>query len=330
MLYINNNGNVYTIDSSKRVEGTGIIAKKEAYNSLLDGEYIHCNKRIDGVKKNLYASFDIYYMNGEKLTSLPLIDDKKKCRYNEMLKMVDLLNAKNSSTEFMVKTHYYKNDIYDDCKEILTNHRKFPYEIDGLIFTPAKLAVYSYYPSMPVEIKTDMTWNSVFKWKPPEQNTIDFLVRFIGDVKKDGFKYRKFGLYIADKNMLNDYNIKNVLNESWQGTENEFVKNQALDQGLTIGDRITIVKDPYRKHLGTQDELLNKYMLYYDDIVKVLKSDEIATIIKIKLKDFTTLNLMERIIKSSVDIMKHVISLSNKGLGVEEKKTSWNANKHEF
>jgi hypothetical protein len=225
LLYINNNGNVYTIDSSKRVEGTGIIAKKEAYNSLLDGEYIHCNKRIDGVKKNLYASFDIYYMNGEKLTSLPLIDDKKKCRYNEMLKMVDLLDVKNSSTEFMVKTHYYKNDIYDDCKEILTNHRKFPYEIDGLIFTPAKLAVYSYYPSMPVEIKTDMTWNSVFKWKPPEQNTIDFLVRFIGDVKKDGFKYRKFGLYIADKNMLNDYNIKNVLNIRYKYTNLEALNN---------------------------------------------------------------------------------------------------------
>jgi hypothetical protein len=138
LLYINNKGNVYTIDSSKRVEGTGIIAKKEAYNSLLDGEYIHCNKRIDGVKKNLYAAFDIYYLNGEKLTSLALIDEKKKCRYNEMLKMVDLLNVKNSSVEFMVKTHNYNNDIYNDCKDILTNHRKYPYEIDGLIFTPAK------------------------------------------------------------------------------------------------------------------------------------------------------------------------------------------------
>ena len=233
LLYINNKGNVYTIDSSKRVEGTGIIAKKEAYNSLLDGEYIHCNKRIDGVKKNLYASFDIYYMNGEKLTSLPLIDEKKKCRYNEMLKIKDLLNVKNSSIEFMVKTHNYNNDIYKDCKEILTNHHKFPYEIDGLIFTPAKLAVYSYYPSMPVEIKPDMSWNSVFKWKPPEQNTIDFLIRYISDNKIDGFKYRKFGLYVADKNMLNDYTIKNVLNIRYKHSNltslNEYLETTEKD-----------------------------------------------------------------------------------------------------
>ena len=212
LLYINGNGDVYTIDSSKRVEGTGIKANKDAYNSLIDGEYVHCNKRIDGVKRHLYAAFDIYFLNGEKLTSLPLMGDKHKCRYNEMLKLDKLLDVKKSNIDFMVKKHNYSKDIYKENKNILTNHKKLPYEIDGLIFTPAKLAVYSYYPTMPVEIKTDMTWNSVFKWKPPEQNTIDFLIKFIGDIKKDGLKYRKYGLYVTDKNMLNDYNIKNVLN----------------------------------------------------------------------------------------------------------------------
>jgi hypothetical protein len=212
LLYINSKGNVYTIDSSKRVEGTGIKAKKEAYNSLLDGEYVQCNKRIDKIKKNLYAAFDIYFLNGEKLTSLPLLDDKQKCRYNEMLKVVKLLNTKDSSIDFMVKKHNYSSDIFKENKKILNNPKSFPYEIDGLIFTPAKLAVYSYYPTMPVELKIDMSWNSVFKWKPPEMNTVDFLIKFIGDIKKDGIKYRKFGLYVTDKNILNDYNIDNVLN----------------------------------------------------------------------------------------------------------------------
>jgi hypothetical protein len=64
---------------------------------------------------------------------------------------------------------------------------------------------------MPVEIKPDMTWNSVFKWKPPEQNTVDFLIKYISDVKKDGLKYRKFGLYVADKNLLKVYSILNIL-----------------------------------------------------------------------------------------------------------------------
>ena len=225
LLYINGNGDVYTIDSSKRVEGTGIKANKDAYNSLIDGEYVHCNKRIDGVKRHLYAAFDIYFLNGEKLTSLPLMDDKHKCRYNEMLKLDKLLDVKKSNIDFMVKKHNYSKDIYKENKNILTNHKKLPYEIDGLIFTPAKLAVYSYYPTMPVEIKTDMTWNSVFKWKPPEQNTIDFLIKFIGDIKKDGLKYRKYGLYVTDKNMLNDYNIKNVLNIRYKFTNFDKLNN---------------------------------------------------------------------------------------------------------
>jgi len=211
LLYINGKGDVYTIDSSKRVEGTGIKAKKEAYNSLIDGEYIHCNKRIDKVKRNLYAAFDIYFLNDEKLTSLPLLDEKKKCRYNEMLKLNKLLDTKNSSIDFMVKKHRYGDNIYVENKKILDNPKSFPYEIDGLIFTPANLAVYSYYPTMPIELKVDMTWNNVFKWKPPEQNTVDFLIKYIGDVKKDGIDCRKFGLYVTDKSILSDYNIDNVL-----------------------------------------------------------------------------------------------------------------------
>ena len=210
LLYINGKGDVYTIDSSKRVEGTGLKAKKDAYNSLLDGEYIHCNKRIDGVKKNLFAAFDIYFLNGEKLTSLPLVEEKNKCRYNELLKLPKLLTATNNM-EFIVKKHYYGPNIYNENKKILDNSKSFPYEIDGLIFTPAKLAVYSFYPNMPVDLKADMTWNNVFKWKPPEQNTVDFLIKYIADVRKDGIECRKFGLYVSDKSILNEYNIKNVL-----------------------------------------------------------------------------------------------------------------------
>jgi hypothetical protein len=210
LLFIDGKGDVYTIDSSKRVEGTGLKAKKDAYNSLIDGEYIHCNKRIDGVKKNLFAAFDIYFLNGEKLTSLPLVEEKKKCRYNEMLKLPKLLTNTNNM-EFIVKKHYYGPNIYNENKKILDNSKSFPYEIDGLIFTPAKLAVYSFYPNMPVDLKVDMTWNNVFKWKPPEQNTIDFLIKYIADVRKDGIECRKFGLYVSDKSILNEYNIKNVL-----------------------------------------------------------------------------------------------------------------------
>ena len=70
----------------------------------------------------------------------------------------------------------------------------FEYETDGLIFTPANTGVGSNKigESLP---PTKMTWENSFKWKPPEFNTIDFLVTtkktesgedFIGNIFEDG------------------------------------------------------------------------------------------------------------------------------------------------
>ena len=193
LMYINNKGNVYLINSSLKVEDTGIKAKKEAFNSLIDGEYIVCNKRNDNSNKNIYAAFDIYYFNEKLLTHLPLINGRNE----ELNKIIKLLDLSKSEFDFIIKTHHYTDNILNDCKMILNNPNNYPYDIDGLIFTPAKLAVYSFYPSMPVPINQNMGWDRLFKWKPPEQNTIDFLVKFIGDIKKDGIKYKKIGLYVG-------------------------------------------------------------------------------------------------------------------------------------
>ena len=213
LLYIDDKGDAYTIDSSKRVEGTGIKGNKEVLNSLIDCEFINCNKRIDGVKRHLFAAFDIYYLNGENLTGLPLIHDKQKSRYAELLKVKALLNTKDCNIDFMAKEHKTGKNILEENKKILKNHKKFPYEIDGLIFTPKALSVYAFYPAMPVEPKKDMTWANVLKWKPPEQNTIDFLVKTVDNITKpDGIKYKKFGLFVLDKELLEDYRINNVLN----------------------------------------------------------------------------------------------------------------------
>jgi hypothetical protein len=213
LMYIDDKGDVYTIDSSKRVEGTGIKGNKDVLNSLIDCEFINCNKRIDGVKRHLFAAFDIYYLNGENLTALPLIHDKQKSRYAELLKVKKLLNTKDCNIDFIAKEHKTGKNILDENKKILTNHKKFPYEIDGLIFTPKALSVYAFYPAMPVEPKKDMTWANVLKWKPPEQNTIDFLIKTIENITKpDGRKYKKFGLFVLDKELLEDYRIDNVLN----------------------------------------------------------------------------------------------------------------------
>lgn len=213
LLFIDDIGDVYTIDSSKRVEGTGIKGKKGVFNSLIDCEFINCNKRIDGVKRHLLAAFDIYYLDGNNLTSLPLIHDKQKSRYQELLKVKSLLITKDCNIDFITKEHKIGKNILDENKKILKNQKNYPYEIDGLIFTPKALSVYAFYPAMPVEPKKDMTWANVLKWKPPEQSTVDFLIKTIENITRpDGRKFKKFGLFVLDKELLDDYKIDNVLN----------------------------------------------------------------------------------------------------------------------
>jgi len=228
LMYIDNKGNIFLINSSLKVEETGIKANKEAYNSLIDGEYIVCNKRTDRIKKNLYAAFDIYYLNGISLTSLPLIDEKNndKSRYGNLLKTFDYLNVSNSEIEYIIKKHLYTNDIINDCNKILDNPKNFPYEIDGLIFTPAKLALFSYYPTLIGAITLSQGWDRVFKWKPPEQNTIDFLIRFSGDVRKQGIRYKKIGLYVG----YNPLTTKDLTIE--EGLKLRYDKNYSKEQYL--------------------------------------------------------------------------------------------------
>jgi hypothetical protein len=196
LFYVNNVGKAYLINNTYRVQDTGItITSKSGHNSLVDGEYIICDKRKDFSDQNLYAAFDIYYVGGKKVTSLPLMGDKES-RYKYMKEFEKLIPKNKDAVEFIVKEHKYSDDILSDSKDILSN-KEFPYEVDGLIFTPAKLALYSYYANNPVQITNNVSWDRVFKWKPVEQNTIDFIVKIDKTIIKDGIKYKEAKLYIA-------------------------------------------------------------------------------------------------------------------------------------
>ena len=206
LMYINNSGGVYLINNSHQVIDTGIKSPSELYNSLIDGEYITCNKREDNASVGLYASFDMYYYNGEKITQLPLIADKSdkggssdgtRGRYNYLLKTEKLLKSNNDfAIDYIVKKHLYSKDILNDCKSILTD-TVYPYDIDGLIFTPAKLAVFSNYANKPEPITEKLGWDRVLKWKPPEQNSIDFLVKKGDIITLDTINYIEFKLYVG-------------------------------------------------------------------------------------------------------------------------------------
>lgn len=198
LMYVNNIGEVYFINNTYKIQDSGLrVSSKSGHNTLVDGEFIFCNKRLDNSEKSLFAAFDIYYINNINITKLPLIDDKES-RYKHLLNFAKMINQNSkSSVEFIVKEHQYSDNILENCKNILNGNKKFPYEIDGLIFTPAKLALYSYYSNQPVKLTDNVKWDRVFKWKPNEQNTIDFLIKNNRVVRKNGIKYNEIQLYVG-------------------------------------------------------------------------------------------------------------------------------------
>jgi hypothetical protein len=220
LMYINGAGGVYLINNSHQVIDTGLKSTSELYNSLIDGEYIACNKRKDNSAVGLYASFDMYYYNGKKITQLPLIADASsgsgsESRYSYLMKTDKLLKHKGKNEfamDYIVKEHLYSKDILGDCKNILTN-TIYPYEIDGLIFTPAKLAVFANYANKPEPLTEKLGWDKVLKWKPPEQNSIDFLVKRAGTITIDTVSYAEFKLYVGyNASQIDNYTMKDVFN----------------------------------------------------------------------------------------------------------------------
>ena len=200
LLYVNSVGRAYTINNTYKIEDTGLTVSQAGYNSIIDGEYIMCNNRIDNVKKNLFAAFDIYFIGGKNITEYPLIGNKESdnSRYKSLTNFAKLVKENKDSIEFIVKKHRYSDDILKDSDDILSNKHQFPYEVDGLIFTPAKLALYSYYTNKTAKITDNVKWDRVFKWKPDDQNTIDFLVTFKqNNLKKDNQNFKVCNLYVG-------------------------------------------------------------------------------------------------------------------------------------
>lgn len=195
LMYINKQGKIYLISQGMNIKFTGAITKnKETYDTLLDGELILHNKYKEYV--NYYLIFDLYFINnydarGMKFMAYENDSEYEQSRYYLLRKVVNDLNAVSvvdglsASPIFISYKTFYpitrdNENIFDGCREIIMKQKSdlFPYEIDGLIFTHCDYGVGSNKVGL-AGPKENITWNHSFKWKPPEYNTIDFMVSVV-------------------------------------------------------------------------------------------------------------------------------------------------------
>ena len=229
LLFINEEGRIYLIDNNFNVEFSGMkTEEKTIYNSILDGEHIKIDKK--GEPLNLYAAFDVYYINNKSVREklfypnlegelennyrLPLLQEvvsslKPSSIVGEkpIIKWTEKttkkgekfwFDAKNGeitkikpkmeySCKLIIQCKHFQvvspnKNVFECCSNILKNveDNLFKYHTDGLIFTPTNTGVGGTGPGL-VGPLNNSTWELSFKWKPVEQNTVDFLVT----IKKD-------------------------------------------------------------------------------------------------------------------------------------------------
>lgn len=196
-------GKIYLINTNMAVQFTGAVTRnKDLFNTLLDGEHILYNKERKYI--NLYTAFDIYSLRGENIRGkafTPSTDTNKsektlidysKFRLPSLTTFIKRLMPESivknggsatplpSPIRIEQKTFYAggaAQSIFQGCNLILQKVKDglFEYNTDGLIFTPASLGVGANKVGESVK-PLSTTWNYSFKWKPVEQNTIDFLI----------------------------------------------------------------------------------------------------------------------------------------------------------
>jgi predicted NAD-dependent protein-ADP-ribosyltransferase YbiA (DUF1768 family) len=179
MGYVNEIGRLYLIDNAMNVYETGLLVEGCA-KSLVDGEWITKNTAHESIHQ--YLIFDIYFAPGARdVHAAPFYDPAPASlqRYNEMRQWEKLWNTApgpkevvkglTSKTRLIVSVKKFAfakgNEIFQAAAKIFDTPRI--YETDGLIFTKN---------DTPIPEQPQGDFKQQFKWKPPHDNTIDFMI----------------------------------------------------------------------------------------------------------------------------------------------------------
>jgi hypothetical protein len=182
------------------------------------------NRSIDEIKTNSIPKSRIEILT-ELFEDLKVIPDnpinsiliiRKKFYYGdiidynpdidkEIIKVESELKLLDKDSESYTEKNNYLNSlkadtkIFSEASSVLG--REQIYKTDGLVFTPINLVIGDEMDGKPPRF--DGRWNKLFKWKPPEENTIDFRVQIKKDDSGDIIEYKEYnGKLIPYKTLL--------------------------------------------------------------------------------------------------------------------------------
>lgn len=178
LLYINDRGRIYLINTNMNVIFTGAKTEEEkCFNSILDGELILHNKL--GAFINTFAAFDIYYINKVDVRARPFINTHTKeekyfkdgCRLPILKEFIKILKP----SSVVEKKEVAKN-------EPKTMMDKFRQKMSKpLNVSPIEITSKNFYPSF--DASNDEIPSAIAKYNIFEAN--NYLLRRIADENYD-------------------------------------------------------------------------------------------------------------------------------------------------
>ena len=191
MGYVDSKGELFMIDMSLQIYRTG-LQRIACSNSLVDGEYVTRDKDDNPISQ--FLLFDIYISPDKNdVSAKPFyIDGDENTRHGELMKWVSKWNdgdgpkivqgaGVTDRTKIMVQAKKFMfakagsdTEIFQACARILDSEAASEYHRDGLILTPNGLGL----PEKP-----GIGFEAQLKWKPADENTVDFLVIIDKDIE---------------------------------------------------------------------------------------------------------------------------------------------------
>ena len=190
------NLHIYMIDSNQIIYETGLqTTDVELSNTLMNGEYINHSLNMD--KVSWFKAYDLYFKNNKSTLDLPLLSEDHviNTRISNLNDVIDKLK-----TSMLYYGNNYSNSELnkEELLDISVKHFEIgqgtqlfnksaniwnvfiegisQYKYDGLIYTPINRPV-GYSNNDHYDLEVGKTWFMNIKWKPPYENTIDFVVK---------------------------------------------------------------------------------------------------------------------------------------------------------